>query len=65
MDDSKSLLNKTAAELTVKDQFVVTLAVPVILVGGLVVSGAALTVAERGVAKVRTFWHNRRHTDEG
>jgi hypothetical protein len=45
--DMNELLNKTTEELTVKDQLIICAAVPIITIGGIVVAGVALSVADK------------------
>ncbi len=63
MEENKNFWNKTAAELTVKDQFVVTLAVPIVMVAGMVVTGAALTTWSAATNKFKEFRANRKNDD--
>ncbi len=61
MEENKTFWNKTAAELTVKDQFVVTIAVPIIMIGGMVVTGAAFNAWDKASDKFREIRSNRKN----
>lgn len=66
MDESKSIWNKTTAELTVKDQLIVTVGATVIVTGGLMAAGAAAGAASKVADKVREIRANRKNkNDEG
>lgn len=59
MEDNKNLLNKTDADLTIKDRVIVQIATPVIAVGSCVLIGAVFCGAEKAVAKVKAVRANR------
>ncbi len=59
MEENKTFWNKTAAELTVKDQLVVSLALPIIVVGGMVVTGAAFSAWDKASDKFKKIRSNR------
>lgn len=56
MEESPSLWNKTANEVTVKDQVVLALVVPAIMVGGTL----AIAAVSSGVNAVRTRIQRRK-----
>lgn len=61
MDESKNLWNKTTAELTVKDQLLLSVAAPALVVGTMVAFGGALSAMDAGRTKFKTFLANRRN----
>ncbi len=61
MEENKTFWNKTAAELTVKDQLVVSLAVPIIMFGGVVVTGVAFSAWDKATDKFQEFRSNRKN----
>lgn len=61
MDESKSIWNKTTGELTVKDQLLLSVAAPALVVGSMVAFGAAVNAMEAGRDKFRTFRANRKN----
>ncbi len=61
MEENKTFWNKTAAELTVKDQLVVSLAVPIIMFGGVVVTGVAFSAWDKATDKFQKIRSNRKN----
>lgn len=53
MEEQKSLMNKTAAELTVQDQLVLMVAAPIVVFGGLAIAGGIASVCSFVAKKVR------------
>lgn len=62
MDDNKSLWNKTTMELTVKDQLVIAVVTPAIVVGGMIAAGAVAGAAVSMKDKVQAKIANRKNT---
>jgi hypothetical protein len=62
MDESTKIWDKKTSDLTVKDQVLLSVAIPAIMVGGMLVAGAVLGAKEIAVEKFRSRKNNQTKT---
>lgn len=62
MDEKNNIWNKKMSDLTVKDQLVLSVAIPAVMVGGAVAVGAVVGAASDLSSKVRARF-NKPKTD--
>jgi hypothetical protein len=60
----KNLWTKKADDMTVGDAVLVSIAVPVVMIGGTMLVGAVFSVGQESVRKVRQILRDRRNNDD-
>lgn len=60
-ETTKSIWNKTADEVTVKDQLIIAVAIPAVMAGGLLAVSAVAKTGEVVANKFKAFRANRKN----
>ncbi len=61
MEENKNFWSKTTDELTVAEFLLVHLAAPIVMIGGVVITGTIYGVSKNTVAKIRKVHENRKN----
>ncbi len=59
-EETKNLWNKKTSDLTVADALKLNVALPIIMIGGVIAAGVVVVASEKVVTKFRTARTNRR-----
>lgn len=62
MEETTTLMNTKASDLTVGQILLVNLAAPIVMIGGVVIAGAVIGTSQKVVAKFKSVRENRKNT---